>query len=343
MIIAMHTIKNSLFNSTSVTLIIMLCVGLVRAEDTVHWQRGPAFTDPDDLLQLLPPDWENQPVQHTSQDKGADLVVVLDQQSYPLLVTSIDSYAQEHNMKIFVHKGTCGISQGRLLRKEADIGGYCCPAGRLDRLPGLRFHTTGITPVVFITHQDNPVDSIREEEARAIFGGAINRWGEVEDDRSRPIDQLRIQPVARLHCKVRPGHWRLLLDNEDLFGTSIQEVSAIPDVFSRVAKDKHAIGYAALSIVDHYREQYPVKILKVDGHAPSDMNYLLKAKYPLYRTYSLTSWEGPGITNTAAEELIEYLMLEIEKQYRLMQIIPASQLKQAGWRFNDDELIGEPE
>ena len=338
----MPTIKYSLFNITSVVLTIMLSAGLVGAEDTANWQRGPAFADPDDLLQKLPPDWKNKPVQYSPKDKGADLVVVLDQQSYLALVNSIDEYAKDHNLKINVHEGTCGISQGRLLRKEADIGGYCCPPGRLDRLPGLRFHTTGIAPVAVITHPDNPVDRITEEEARAIFAGLVTRWGEVEDERSRSINQSRIQPIARLHCAVRPGHWRLLLDNEDLFGPVIQEVGAIPDMLSRVARDQHAIGFAVLSMIHHYRDQYPVKTLKIDGHAPSDMNYLLDAKYPMYRTYSLTTWDTPNIASTTSRELVEYLLQQVEKLSPKINIIPSSQLKQTGWRFKEDELIGEP-
>jgi hypothetical protein len=84
-------------------------------------------------------------------------------------------------------------------------------------------------------------------------------------------------------------------------------------------------------------------MLKIDGHAPTDMDYLLAGKYPLYRSYSLTTWRQDNRANRLARELVQYLRAHIEKVHQQVHFIPPSRLKQAGWKFRGEELIGEPD
>lgn len=302
--------------------------------------RGEAFTDPDFVLQM-PADWQSRPVRHEKGAGEVDLVVTLDQHLYQFLPRMIYEYAGANGLKIIVNEGTCGITAGKLVRKTVDVGGYCCPPGRTDRLPDLRFHTLGILPIEILVHPDNPIDNISLHQTREIFQGRTYRWSGIKDSAGQPGPDLIIQTIGRLHCKIRPGHWRLLLDNEDLFGPRLQEVGTIPDMISLVANAQDAIGYEVGMMVERYRNEGKVKPLMIDGQTPTGVN-LLAGRYPLYRTLNLTTWEGEGVENPEAGRLVKFLLKLEDQLEKRFALVPAAALRQAGWQFRGNELIGEP-
>lgn len=311
-----------------------------------HHSAAPTFSDPD-ILSAVPKNWKNKTFKHDKAHSDADLVVALSQQSYPIFHKLILEYADKNQLKIIVKPGTCGITAGRLRKKSADIGAYCCPPAKSDRLPGLKFHSLGISPIALIVHPDNPLTNISTKQAREVFQGSTTHWSQVDNKKKHDFQHL-IKPIARLHCKVRPGHWRGLLNNESQFSPRLFEVGVIPDMISQVSRNTGAIGWEVPLMVSFHREKGIVKMLKIDGHEATDLNYVLSGKYPLYRSYSLTSWEkgsGNQKANMAsqAKKLVKYLQQHIEKIHRDVAFIPPSQLREAGWKFQDDELIGEPD
>lgn len=303
--------------------------------------RGPAFSDPAQLA-VVPDGWAARPVEHAAAHGDVDLAVALGQQSFPVFEKLIADYARERGLKIAVSPGTCGISSGKLLRKAVDIGSFCCPPGRNDRLPGLEFHALGISPIALIVHPDNPVSDLSTLQAQQVYRGELLRWAELTSEPGALADR-HIQPVARLHCKVRPGHWRLLLDNEDMFGTRLFEVGVIPDMISQVARNPQAIGYEVPLMMQTYRTSGEVKMLTVNGHAPGDTGAVLAGKYPLYRTYHLTVWNTDTRAAKRARELVAYLRQHIEKVHAEIGFIPVSRLQAAGWKFRGEQLVGEPD
>lgn len=303
---------------------------------------GPAFSDPSGTMKM-PEEWINKPINYESSAGNADVVVTLDQHLYPALLPSVKRYAADNNLKIIVNEGTCGTTAGMLSNKKTDIGGYCCAPGLTDRLPGLRFHTVGISALALFVHADNPVDNITLDQARQIFRGTIYRWSELVGSNGQQGPNIPVQPVGRLHCKLRPGHWRSLLDNEDLFSISLREVGAIPDMISVVASDPGAIGHAISWNTVRYKDKGTVKVLSVNGHSPHDQEHLVSGDYSLYRVYTLTTWEGDNVENRNSQGLVNYLINESEKLGKEHNIIPASRLKKAGWKFKGSELVGEPE
>lgn len=231
------------------------------------------------------------------------------------------------------------MSSGMLSKKSIDIGGFCCAPGMTDRLPGLRFHTVGIASVALIVHPDNPVANISLEEARRIFMGELYRWSELnESGENQPI-----QPIGRLHCKLRPGHWRLLLDNEDQFSPSLFEVGAIPDMITRVSDNKMSIGYETIWMTRLLKNHGNVKTIKIDEYDPGDLSALASGKYPLYRVYTFTTWEGEGIENPEAQKLVDFLLEQTDSLRDKMSIVSSPRLREAGWKFKGNELVGEPE
>jgi hypothetical protein len=303
--------------------------------------RGEPFSDPAAVFRM-PADWMLKPIRHEDWAGKADLSVTLEQDVYQLLLPFIRAFGKERGITIAVQEGTCGISAGALSRKAVDIGGFCCPPGREDRLPGLRFHTLGIVAKVIFVHPENPVADLTLQQAREIFRGRISRWSELKAPGGKAGPERPIRPVARFHCPARPGHWRLLLDNEDLFSLRIDEVRTISDMILQVAGSPDAIGWEVLGMAEHYATLGRVKAVTIDGYAPTDIQALATGKYPLYRTYNITTWKGPGLESAHAAGLVAYLNREVVKIESRYGFAPAARLREAGWRFSGDELIGEP-
>jgi len=300
-------------------------------------RRGEPFGNPSHI-QPMSPRWQEQRVVREPGVGGIpDLAVTLDQHLYPILLPFINEYSGREGIEISVEKGTCGISAGRLAKKTVDIGGYCCPPGDTDRLPGLMFHTLGIAPIAIIVNPENPLESLSEEEVRDVFQGHVSHWSELGWDEGGAI-----LPVGRLHCKQRPGHWKLILGAEDRFSPSMQEVSTIPDMIYLVSSAHEAIGYEATFMARLLRDEWKVKELRINGKSPDDVGALVSGDYPFYRTMDITTWEGAA-ADPHAKGLAEYLVKRFEEVPDKGGIVPASTLRKiGGWKFAGDELVGEP-
>ncbi len=303
--------------------------------------RNKAFTDPADKLSM-PAEWVERPIQYTDEAKGADLTIVLDQDIHHTFVPIIHRFATANKLKVFVKEATCGIAAAMLAKKNTDMGGFCCPPGKEDRLPGIQVHTIGIVAKAILVHPDNPLDNITTEQARRIFQGKIARWSELETPPGTKGLDLTIQPMGRFHCKNRPGHWYQLLPDEKMFSPLIHEVGAIPDMISLISSTKNAIGWEVLSMADYYKNLGSVKPLTINGHPPTDKEAIATRAYPFYRTYNVTTWAGDKVKNENAKKLVDYLIKESEGIDSRFGFVPSNQLRKAGWRFLDDELISEP-
>lgn len=299
---------------------------------------GNSFSAPGQSMQM-PAGWEHLPMNYPKSARDADLIVSFGQQTYPALKRLVQQYAQQNNLNIVIQSGTCGISAGRLLRKNIDSGTFCCPPGKSDRLPGLEFHTIAISPLAIIVHKDNLLTDISADQARLMFKGRLRQWNELD---SKAGGNKSIVTVARLHCKKRPGHWTLILKDQEHFSPKIKEVGVIPDLIAKVGSLPLSISLETPFMVKLYDKTKTVKQLSLDGHAPSDTDYIASGQYPFYRTYNLTTWSNGGDRRKISLALINYLKQHIEENYAEYGFVPVSKLRKNGWKFNKDELIAEP-
>jgi len=335
-------IKTGLRKSCLISTFSLLALGLPSAALSEHSPpHGEAFSDPDYVVKM-DAEWIAQKVKYDKEVGDADLVISLGQQTYPALHEYVEQYAAEKGIKIVIQQGTCGVTAKRLSNKSINMGAHCCPPGQTDRLPGLKFHTIGIGPIALVTNTENPVTNLTTDEARDIFGGEHVYWSEVPGTEGFKFLSKPIEPVVRLHCKKRPGHWKLMLGNADLFSPRAHSVGIIPDMIKQVSESKTAIGYETLFMLKVHEKKGKVKILMIDGHHPGDLNYAQQGKYPFYRTYNLTSWQNDGKQGELAEDLINNMIQYLENNSEKLGIVPATRLRLAGWKFMGDELIGEP-
>lgn len=298
---------------------------------------GRPFGDPA-LVLPMPAEWRQRPI---IRPPNVDLALAIDQQMSPALHPLVGEFAAANKLRIASQEGTCGIASNALVARSADITGMCCPPGALDRLPGVRYHTVGIAAIALIVHPSNALSDIDLAGARRLFNGDARTWSDL------PVSGLsripgRVQAVTRLHCATRPGHWRLLLDNADLFRTDTVEVPAIIDMLIEVGRNPQAIGYETLWHIADKARQGKVKALRLNGRAAEDAEALAAGLYPLYRVFNLSTWSESPAAETAAQRLVRHLIDNAHRIHPQFGIVPASRLRAAGWQFVDDEVIAEP-
>jgi len=330
-----------IFSVSSIILLLTLDVAHAESSNLLN---NNEFSDPNHLANV-DHDFASRKIQYDKKVGNVDVVISLGQQTYPALHKVVEGIAREQGIKINIQQGSCGATAKKLLKKSVDIGTYCCPPGKGDRLPGLEFHTVAITPIALTTNSANTLNDVSISDARNIFNGEYALWSEVPGQQStaEQFTGKKIQPVIRLHCKKRPGHWHLLLDNQDDFSPRAQSVGTISDMISQVNENKYSIGYETPFMLKEHNDKGNLKILSIDGNHPQELDKLLKAEYPLYRTYNLTTWTGDHNKNKKAEKLLSAITEHIEANSTLYDFIPASQLRLAGWKFIDDELVSEPD
>jgi ABC-type phosphate transport system substrate-binding protein len=301
--------------------------------------RGKPFLDNRDKTVSMPTEWVAKDIVHEKALRDADLVVTLNQDTYPALKDEVNRYAKANGLKIVMHSGTCGTSAGKLMNKTINSGAFCCPPGDTDRLPGLEYHTLGITAVAVIVNGKNPLDNISLDEARDIFRGKLRHWQDLD---SLNALNAPIATTARLHCKTRPGHWTLLLSKQEHFSPTLKEVGVIPDLVAKVARERNAISIETPFLVKEFSKPGEVKLLKIDGRSPTDAAHVASGKYPFYRTFNMTTWSHDSGKREQTLKLIHHLRDFIEKDYQRSHLVPVSMLKAGGWKFAGDELVGEP-
>ncbi|MDH5388545.1 MAG: substrate-binding domain-containing protein [Gammaproteobacteria bacterium] len=304
-----------------------------------------AFSDPDYIANPKKGFLEKTIQYDKKVADDIDVVISLGQQTYPAIHEIVEQIAKENGIKVAIQQGTCGATAKKLLNKSVDIATYCCPPGKTDRLPGLKFHTVAIAPVALVTHVDNPINNVSTEDAKKIFKGEYVSWSEVPDyqNLSDKLKGKTIQPVVRLHCKKRPGHWRLLLNSPDDVSPRAASVGTIVDMISQVSSNVTAIGYETPYMLKVHKDKGALKILSIDKKQPEDLKILLAGDYPVYRTYNLTTWANDNNKNEKAELLMDAIYDYMQKHGEQYGFIPAEKLKLAGWKFKGSELIAGPD
>ncbi|MBF0214979.1 MAG: hypothetical protein HQM00_15690 [Magnetococcales bacterium] len=328
---------------TRFLLILMVFLpGLVQGgqSDIDFALQGPAFEPGKPNPRLVSPEWIKKGITHPPGAGKVDLIIEMDQNLYDALTPIVEQYAREHHLEVRVNKGTCGTSSGPLAKKQSDMAGFCCPPASYDRLPGIVFHTIGIVPTVFLVHPDNPVERVTFGEVQKIYSGDLREWSELSDPKAKGKSGM-IQPVARLHCETRPGHWRDILDNKNQFLQQTHFVSSIPDMVDAVAVHPEGFGWVSRWVVEKPGNRERVKMVRLNDTDADDAQAVAAGKYPYFKVMNMTTWEGAG-ANPLADRLIEHLLNRFDQVKQAGFIVHAKELRRHGWRFEGNELIGMP-
>lgn len=154
---------------------------------------------------------------------------------------------------------------------------------------------------VFITHKDNPVDSLTVEQIQVIYGGKITNWKEVGGN-----DEAIVAYQRQKNSGSQTAMELLVMQGEPLVAALDNYVpSSMSGLVGRVGEYENgvmSIGYTYLYYIDELYRNEDVKVLEIDGIAPTPENLRADA-YPFTTRYY-------GVIRQGDEEMAGGLFLE---------------------------------
>ena len=136
---------------------------------------------------------------------------------------------------------------------------------------------------VFITHKDNPVDSLTLDQVRGIYSGKITNWSQVGGD-----DQAIVAYQREENSGSQTGMINLVMGDTPMLPPETVEVvysmGPLIDAVAEYQNNAASIGYTYRYYIDNLYKNDNIKILKIDGVSP-DAENLRSGAYPLTVNY----------------------------------------------------------
>lgn len=157
---------------------------------------------------------------------------------------------------------------------------------------------------VFITHKDNPVESLTVEQVRDIYKGKIKNWKQVGG---------RDEKIRAFQRDKNSGS-QTAMENLVMKGTNmidpieITVVSGMGELVERVAEYENetaSLGYTYRYYIDNLYKNENIKTISIDGIAPTDEN-IRNGVYPF-----TTNYYGVYIKNNSektGEAFLEWIL-----------------------------------
>jgi phosphate transport system substrate-binding protein len=133
----------------------------------------------------------------------------------------------------------------------------------------LDFQTIGRDALVFLVNAANPVDSITTTQLQQIYTGEITNWSEVggEDAAIIPYQRNATSGSETLMWRLVLGGLKPVVPPENLI---IAEMEGLVAAVASYDNGSAAIGYNVYYYVSQMKNDPNVKLLAIDGVAPSD-------------------------------------------------------------------------
>ena len=167
----------------------------------------------------------------------------------------------------------------------------------------------GTEAFVFFVHKDNPIDNLTAEQIRGIYSGEITNWKQVGG---------KNEEIAAFQRNKGSGSQSML---ERFMGdTPIMEaptemvsglMSGIIEQVSNYRSKSNSIGFSFRYYVEGIIQNPDIKVLSVDGVAPTAEN-ILNGSYPIVTPMYAVTYEGN--TNENVDLLLQWILSE-EGQY----------------------------
>ena len=144
-----------------------------------------------------------------------------------------------------------------------------------------------LTPIcmdafVFITHKDNPVDSLTVEQVQGIYSGKIKNWNEVGGNDSKIVAFQRNEGSGSQTTMVEQVMKGIEME-APLSHAIVTGMGPLIEAVSEYRNDQASIGYSFKYYIDNQYKNEDVKFIKIDGVSPDFSNIQAKS-YP-FTTY----------------------------------------------------------
>lgn len=136
---------------------------------------------------------------------------------------------------------------------------------------------------VFITHADNPVDSLTIEQVQKIYTGEITNWNEVGGNDERIIAYQR-----EANSGSQTGMETMVMQGLEMADPRMVEVvygmGALVEAVAEYENETQSIGYTYRYYIDNLYKNPDIKILKIEGIEPNAEN-MQNESYPFTTNY----------------------------------------------------------
>lgn len=227
--------------------------------------------------------------------------------SRALMMASTGVSAQEAELRISHSKTT--LSFYALVSGEADLLLVARPAQEAfdyaeDMGVELEMRPIGVDALVFLTSDKNPVDSLTQQQAVGIYTGAIANWKEVGGADAEIVAYQRNETSGSqvmMENVVMDG--QLMTDAPVEYRPS--EMGALVDEVASYRNSADAIGYSVYYYVTEMYLREGVKLLAIDGVAPSNET-IASGEYP-YTQYNYAVIRKDEREDSPARQLFDFL------------------------------------
>lgn len=213
------------------------------------------------------------------------------------LAQEIGQRFEQFNPGVRVDVQTGGSSRG-----IADVRSGLADIGMVSRAlkedeSDLTAHTIALDGICLIMHAHNPVESVSEEQVRAIYRGQLTNWSDVGGQDA---------PITVVNKAEGRSTLELFLHYYGLESQEVQASVVIGDNeqgIKTVSTNPDAIGYVSIGAAEFAAEDgVPIKLIAMNGIAPTTQN-VRSGSFPLSRPLNLVTKGEPG---PLARSFIDY-------------------------------------
>lgn len=136
---------------------------------------------------------------------------------------------------------------------------------------------------VFITHKDNPVDSLTVEQIQQIYSGEIDNWKEVGGSNKR-IKAYQREANSGSQTAMEQLVMQGIPMSDPIRVPIVVGMGELIDAVAEYENNTASIGYTYKYYIDTLYKNDNIKMISVDGIEPTDEN-IRSGKYPFSTSY----------------------------------------------------------
>ena len=227
--------------------------------------------------------------------------------SRALMMAATGVSAQEAELRVSHSKTT--LSFYALVSGEADLLLVARPAEEAFAYADemgvvMEMRPIGVDALVFLTGEENPVDGLTQQQAVGIYTGEITNWREVGGADAEIIAYQRNKTAgSQVMMEEVVMQGAPMMDAPMEYRPS--EMGALVDEVASYRNSASAIGYSVYYYVTEMYLREGVKLLAIDGVAPSNET-IASGEYP-YTQYNYAVIRKDEKENSPARQLFDFL------------------------------------
>ena len=227
--------------------------------------------------------------------------------SRALMMAATGVSAQEAELRVSHTRTT--LSFYALVSGEADLLLVARPAEEAFAYADemgvvMEMRPIGVDALVFLTGEENPVDSLTQQQAVGIYTGEITNWREVGGADAEIIAYQRNETAGSQVMMEE-----VVMQGEPMMDAPMEyrpaEMGELVDEVASYRNSASAIGYSVYYYVTEMYMREGVKLLAIDGVTPSNET-IASGEYP-YTQYNYAVIRADEPENSPARQLFDFL------------------------------------